>query len=283
MLTVKNVSKQYGKQMVLEDLSINFEDPHGVYGILGRNGVGKTTLMRIIFNMIPTYQGDVYYKNQSIKEFPEALSEIVYVGGEIYDNNSLFQGNIKKLIEVYNRMYETFDILYAEHLFAQFNISLKSSFSKLSTGNKTLVQNIIGLASHCPITLFDEPTNGLDSVNRQKFFQLMMEDYAENPRMILISTHLIQEVENYLTHVIILKNASVLVDQSLETFQSQLYKVDNYQPEDKNIIYQQQLGNKISYFLYDQLSKEERLAMESVGANIHRYDLQTAFNYLVGE
>lgn len=283
MLSVKNLSKKYGKQTVLENLTINFEDASGVYGILGRNGVGKTTLMQIIFNMIPTYEGEVYYQNQLTEENPDTLENMVYVGGQIDNNNSLFQGKISKLIDAYDQMYETFDSLYAEHLFANFNISLKSRYSKLSTGNKTLVYNILGLASRCSITIFDEPTNGLDSVNRNKFFQLMMEDYAETPRMILISTHLIQEVENYLTHVIILKSANVIVDQPLEVFQSKLYKIENYQPNNKRILYQETLGPKQTYYLYDHLTKEEKISMASAGAQIEYYDLQSAFNYLVEE
>ncbi len=283
MLSVKNLSKKYGKQTVLENLTINFEDASGVYGILGRNGVGKTTLMQIIFNMIPTYEGEVYYQNQLTEENPDTLENMVYVGGQIDNNNSLFQGKISKLIDAYDQMYETFDSLYAEYLFANFNISLKSRYSKLSTGNKTLVYNILGLASRCSITIFDEPTNGLDSVNRNKFFQLMMEDYAETPRMILISTHLIQEVENYLTHVIILKSANVIVDQPLEVFQSKLYKIENYQPNNKRILYQETLGPKQTYYLYDHLTKEEKISMASAGAQIEYYDLQSAFNYLVEE
>ena len=192
MLKLKNVTKKYGKQLVLDQININFDNPEGVYGVLGRNGVGKTTLMKIIFNMITNYQGEIEVNGVPAKNNDDILSQIVYVGGEINEYNGFFQGEIKNILKTYNMMYDYFDREYAESMLDSFDIKLKTKFSKLSTGNKTLVQNTLGLATRAPITILDEPTNGLDSVNRQNFFHFMMEDYAEHPRLFMLSTHLIQ-------------------------------------------------------------------------------------------
>lgn len=281
MLRLENVTKEYGKNLILEKINIVFDNPSGVYGILGRNGVGKTTLMQMIFNMVPNYDGHIYYQDQVIRDNQSLLENMVYVGGSIYENNGLFLGRISKLFKAYALVYPSFDLKFAENLCHQFNIPLKTKFRKLSTGNKTMIQNIIGLATRVPITILDEPTNGLDSVNRKKFFELLMEDYAEYPRMILISTHLIQEVENYLTHVVILKDTSVLIDEMIEDVQQKMIAIEDIRPNDKKILHTRKLGSKEIYYLFDTLTDEEKAAIVEAGGIISHYDLQTAFNYLV--
>ena len=184
MLKLKNVTKEYGENLVLDRINLNFDNPTGVYGILGRNGVGKTTLMKIIFNMITSYKGDIEMNGENTKNNDGVLKQIVYAGGEVNKHNTLFQGKIKNLLKAYSLMYDSFDREYAEMMLESYGIKLKDKFSKLSTRNNTLVQNTMGLATRAPITILDEPTNGLDSVNRQNFFNFMMEDYAEYPRLL---------------------------------------------------------------------------------------------------
>lgn len=281
MIKLKNVTKNYGKHLVLDEIDLEFNNTEGVYGVLGRNGVGKTTLMKMIFNMITTYEGEIEMNGEAIKNNEEALKRIVYVGGEVNKYNGLFQGKIKDLLKAYATMYESFDREYAKMMLESFDIKVKDKFSKLSTGNKTLVQNTIGLATRAPITILDEPTNGLDSVNRQNFFRFMMEDYTEHPRLFMLSTHLIQEVENYLTDVIILKNTKVLVDDTLENIQSKSYVIKNYRLTNKEIIRETALGSSVEQVVFDELSEEEINQIKMNGGEVQPLDLQSLFNALV--
>ncbi|QII81679.1 ATP-binding cassette domain-containing protein [Jeotgalibaca arthritidis] len=281
MLKLKNITKKYGNHVVLNDITINFDNPEGVYGVLGRNGVGKTTLMKIIFNMITNYDGEVEVNGQPAKNNDDVLQHIVYVGGEVNKYNGLFQGKIKDLLKAYSRMYDAFDREYAESMFESFDIKLKNKFMELSTGNKTLVQNTLGLATRAPITILDEPTNGLDSVNRQNFFRYLMEDYAEHPRLFMLSTHLIQEVENYLTNVVILKNAEVLIDDTLENIQLKAHTVKNARVENKQVIKETTLGSSIEQVIYDDLSDEDIAQIKANGGELEPLDLQSLFNALV--
>lgn len=281
MIKLKNVTKKYGRHLVLDNIDLEFDNTVGVYGVLGRNGVGKTTLMKMIFNMIPTYEGEIEMNGEAIKNNEEALKRIVYVGGEVNKYNGLFQGKIKDLLKAYATMYESFDREYAKMMLESFDIKVKDKFSKLSTGNKTLVQNTIGLATRAPITILDEPTNGLDSVNRQNFFRFMMEDYTEHPRLFMLSTHLIQEVENYLTDVIILKNTKVLVDDTLENIQSKSYVIKNYRLTNKEIIRETALGSSVEQVVFDELSEEEINQIKMNGGEVQPLDLQSLFNALV--
>ena len=281
MIKLNSVTKKYGKQLVLDGISLDFENPEGVYGVLGRNGVGKTTLMKMIFNMIPNYKGEILVNGENIKNNEELLKQIVYVGGEVNKHNGLFQGKIKDLLKAYNMMYDSFDREYAETMLESFDIKLKNKFTKLSTGNKTLVQNTLGLATRAPITILDEPTNGLDSVNRQNFFRFMMEDYAKNPRLFMLSTHLIQEVENYLTDVVILKKSKVLIDDTLENIQMKSYTVTNYPLKDKNVVSENTFGSKVEQVIYDSLTEEEIEQVKMNGGEVKTLDLQSLFNALV--
>lgn len=279
MLKLKQVSKKYGKQLVLDDINLEFLKSEGVYGLLGRNGVGKTTMMKMIVNQLVTFEGEIEFEGVNLKN--QDINQIIYVGGKPYEGNSLFQGKLMTLLKEYQRMYKSFDLDFALNLLKDFDISTKTTFKKLSTGNKTIVQNIIGLAARTKITILDEPTNGLDSVNRQKFFRAMMKDYEEYPRMFILSTHLIQEVENYLSHVVMLKDAKVLLDESLEVVQSKAYRIKNADVMNKKVIAKESLGGFSSVDIYDDLSFEEQVAIKQQGGIIEHLNLQSLFNDLM--
>lgn len=273
MLKLEHITKTYGQKVVLQTIDLAFKDQTGIYGLLGRNGVGKTTLMKIINDMIATYEGRV---NTSFNS-----AYIVFVTSDVSDNNNLFRGKITNLIRYYESMYPQFDANYAEELLARFNLSPKLKIKKLSTGNKTLVYNILGLATREAVTIFDEPTNGLDSVNRQAFFDILLEDYAKHPRLFILSTHLIQEVENCLTHVIMLKDRLLLLDEAIEDIQARAVRLTNAELPNKRMIHQRQIGSLIENYLFDDLTEEDIREVIGQGGNIDYYDLQTLFNYLV--
>ncbi|MEQ9810861.1 ABC transporter ATP-binding protein [Streptococcus jiangjianxini] len=273
MLSLEKVTKKYGQKVVLQNIDLDFKDQSGVYGLLGRNGVGKTTMMKMINDMIASYDGRISTSFD--------LAHIVFVTSAVADNNTIFQGKITNLMRYYASMYPNFDSDYAKNLLARFNLNPKLKIKKLSTGNKTLVYNILGLATRETITVFDEPTNGLDSVNRQKFLDIMLEDYAQHPRLIVLSTHLIQEVENYLTHVIMLKDTSLMMDDDIEDIQKRAVRISNATLPNKRVIHQRQLGSMTETYLFDTVTEEDIQEVTGQGGKVDYYDLQTLFNYLV--
>ncbi|MGT2833356.1 ABC transporter ATP-binding protein [Streptococcus halotolerans] len=273
MLNLEKVTKKYGRKVVLQNIDLDFKDQSGVYGLLGRNGVGKTTMMKIINDMIASYDGRISTSFD--------LAHIVFVTSAVADNNTIFQGKITNLLRYYASMYPKFDSDYATDLLAQFKLNPKLKIKKLSTGNKTLVYNILGLATRETVTVFDEPTNGLDSVNRQKFFDIMLEDYAQYPRLIILSTHLIQEVENYLSHVIMLKDTSLIMDDDIEDIQKRAVRISNASLPNKRVIHQRQLGSMTENYLFDTVTEEDIQEVTGQGGKVDYYDLQTLFNYLV--
>lgn len=255
MLKLEEITKKYGRKVVLQQINLEFKDQAGVYGLLGRNGVGKTTMMKLINDMIASYDGRVSTSFD--------LAHIVFVTSDVSDYNSVFQGKITKLIRYYENMYPKFDAHYAEELLARFNLDPKLKIKKLSTGNKTLVYNILGLATRETVTV------------------AMLEDYAQHPRLIILSTHLIQEVENYLTHVIMLKETALLVDANIEDVQARAVRLTNADLPNKYILHQRQLGSTTETYLFDTITEEDIREVTGQGGQVGYYDLQTLFNYLV--
>ena len=113
--------------------------------------------------------------------------------------------------------FENWDAEFAEQLIDEFRLPLNRRIKKLSRGQLSAVGVIVGLASRAPLTFFDEPYLGLDAVARQIFYDRLLEDYAEHPRTVVLSTHLIDEVANLLEHVIVIDQGRILIDEDAET------------------------------------------------------------------
>lgn len=282
MLKLDNVSKNYGKNQVLSDISLDFADENGIYGLLARNGAGKTTLMMMIANQISDYSGNILLNQNKVKENDEALNHILLFGTPIPDDNILFDGKLANTIQLYQEAVETFDGSLMQELMHSFDLDPKTKYGKLSSGNKTLFTNSLALASRTAVTLLDEPTNGLDSINRQLFFRKMMEDYSAHPRMFIVSTHLIAEVENYLTHAIMIGNQNVVLSEPIENIQEKAFRVTNFDIRAKNIVATENIAGITVTDIYDNVSTNERREIEIAGGKVDSLNLQDLFNGLLG-
>lgn len=123
---------------------------------------------------------------------------------------------VKEIFNLCNMFYKNWDQKFAEELARKFQLNLKEKYHKLSHGMQTVVGIIQGLASRAPITIFDEPTTGLDAAHRELFYSLLLEDYGEHPRTIILSTHLVEEVTHVIEDVIIIKEGALVVQSSVE-------------------------------------------------------------------
>lgn len=246
--------------------------------------MGKTTLLKLISNQLEANEGEIRYQGQNVVENAGVQEKIFCATAFSYKDNFLLNGKLSRVIDVMSCLYPTFDKAYAKHLFEAFGLDLMDKYPKLSAGNKTLVVNILGLASYCPVTLFDEPTNGLDSINREKFFQEVMANYSTSPRLLVISTHLISEVQNYLTDVIMLKDKQILLNEPLEVIQQKSYRLIGGAPLlGERVVRTEQLGNQLTQVVFDELSEGEKSSIEAAGVTIESVDLQILFNSLMEE
>lgn len=284
MITLDKVTKQYGKQTVLKNITLQFEE-NKIYGLLGRNGVGKSTLLKMISAQIFQTSGEILVDEKDPFKNPDAREKICFV------KESGFGAplKVKKIFEYAKDMYPNWDEGFKERLLAHFKVPVNKQYDKLSRGNKTMVGLIVGLASRAEYTFFDEPSLGLDAFNRYEFYDYLLEDFQKYPRTIVISTHLIDEVKNVFEEIIILKDQSVLKNGNVQellgeyfTVQGNAGAIDEYVNRYKVMEVETFGTSKIVHFKGN-LTPEDHRTMVQKGIQVQEIPLQKLFVLLTGE
>ena len=236
-LSCHNLTRKFGDTTALNGVNLCLDEPK-IYGLLGRNGAGKTTLLRLITNYIQPTDGSITLDEQNVWENEKAQHQIFLVTETSY----FAEMNAHKLIQLMSEIYPSFDKQQCLDYAKRFELDLNKKYTALSTGYKSVLRAVLSLSVHTPFLFLDEPTLGMDAFHRELFYKLLIESYSESPSCILLSTHLISEVEGLLENVIILDHGKVLIDESSEQLLAQGYcvsgrisEVDDY-CSGKNVI-----------------------------------------------
>jgi ABC-2 type transport system ATP-binding protein len=201
------LGRRYRDQVALDNISLAVQ-PGTVTGLLGRNGVGKTTLMRIITGQEFPTTGDIRVFGENPAENNEVLRRMIFVREE----QNYPDLRVEAAIRVASWFYPNWNDQLATRLLADFGIPQRRRIKKLSRGMRSAVGIVIGLAARAELTLFDEPYAGLDPVARQVFYDRLLGEIAEYPRTVLLSTHLVDEVADLLEHIVMLDQGRVVLD-----------------------------------------------------------------------
>lgn len=219
-LSCHNLTRKFGDTTALNGVNLCLDEPK-IYGLLGRNGAGKTTLLRLITNYIQPTEGTITLDEQNVWENEKAQHQIFLVTETSY----FAEMNAHKLIQLMSEIYPSFDKQQFLSYAKRFELDLNKKYTALSTGYKSVLRAVLSLSVHTPFLFLDEPTLGMDAFHRELFYKLLIESYSESPSCILLSTHLISEVEGLLENVIILDHGKVLIDESSEQLLAQGYCV----------------------------------------------------------
>ena len=207
-LEFKHVTKNFGNLKALDDINLVLEDKK-IYGILGRNGAGKTTLMRCLAGWILPDEGEILLDGKKIYGSDELLSKIFFMSeAQTWPKDMNFIEIAKVCKDFYQ---DSFNYDIALDYASKFSLNTNKKLSKLSTGYISIYKICLTLAMDTEIVMYDEPILGLDANHRQLFYSLLVESYSRKMKMILISTHLIEEVSSLFEEVIIIKESKVLV------------------------------------------------------------------------
>lgn len=277
-LKISHLSKKFGRRVILDDVSFTLE-PAKIYGLLGRNGAGKSTLLNLISNRIFPTSGSIKLGDQEVNT-DQTLDKIFLIGE---DNLYYKQVKINQMFDLADGAYGNFDYQNAEQMLKQFELDGNQKFAKLSTGQKTAAKISLALNVDADYIFLDEPVLGLDANHREIFYQELIKSYQKRPRTIVLSTHLIDEIQQLVEHVILIDRHRVLEDADVQDLLDQAYDisgpaklVDQY-TEGLNVLSTTDLGNIRTAHVFDQLP-EDRILPDQV--QIGHYDLQHLFIYL---
>ncbi len=286
IIECKDLSKSYGKVKAVNNISLTLEKDK-IYGLLGRNGAGKTTLLRMLNNELIRSEGEIKYNGVEIFENSSALENICLVKDR---SNFDEDKKIKDIFTLAAISYKFWDEDFKNKLIKKFNVNVKKSFKKLSRGGQSIVGVIIGLASRAPVTIFDEPVLGLDAAVREEFYSVLLKDYEENPRTIIISTHLIEESSNIFEEIIMINSGEVIIKESIsELMEKARLMVGNRENilsilgSRIRIIHEDKIGGASIIAIFDTLSEEQYEKLKENHIEVSQLPLQKLFVYLTAE
>lgn len=278
-IQIKDLSIVFKDKEVLKNISLEIE-PNKIYGLLGKNGVGKTTLINSIAGGIYKSKGYIKIENTDIYEDPTILEKICIVREqEIFSPDT----KVKEIFKFYHIFFPNYDKKLEKKLIEFFELPINKTYKTYSRGMKTLIMNIVGLCSKAPIVIYDEPTIGLDAVNRTHFYEILLEEYNKQPQTIILSTHLIEEVDKLLEKVIILDKGEVLVDSDVEDLKTKACYITGKSDDLDGLEVlegkkpKQSFGKVKVYIHYGEISERDLMYMEDHDIECSPIELQKLF------
>ena len=222
LVEIKNLEHRYGNHTVLAGLNLTLEEGE-IIGLLGPNGVGKTTLMKILCGLIQNYDGSVLVDGQPIGVHSKSV--ISYLPERTYFRKS---ENVKSAIGMFRDFYKDFDEKKAMEMAMDLKLDSKQKIGTMSKGMQEKLQLVFVMSRKAKLFVLDEPMGGVDPTTRDYILTTILNQYTENSS-ILLSTHLISDIEPILDDVIFLKDGEITLTSSVEDIRNTYGKsVDAY-------------------------------------------------------
>jgi ABC-2 type transport system ATP-binding protein len=285
LIKISNLTKKYDKSTVLNSVSLTIEE-NKIYGLLGRNGAGKTTLLNLITNRIFPSEGSITIDDESVMESDIPIGKIYFMTEQDLYPPTL---KVKELFKWTSEFYESFNMEYALNLCKKFRLDTNKKFKELSTGYSSICKIIITLSSGAEILIFDEPVLGLDANHRDLFYKELVANYIDEPKTIILSTHIIEEVSEILEKVIIIKEGKLLSDKEVENLLSEAYIVSGAEDiidqyiKNKNCINIDTIAGFKAATIIGRLTYEDKKIIEQTNIEVSKVELQKLFIHLTGE
>ena len=214
LIEIKNISKKYGKKQALDNVNITIETGK-IYGLLGPNGSGKTTLIKIINDLLTATSGEILIKGKN--PGIESKKIISYLPERTYLNMNF---KVKEILDYFEDFYENFDRKKAQDLLKKLNINEEDKLKTMSKGTKEKVQLILVMSRKADLYILDEPIGGVDPASRDYILETILNNFDEKSSMI-ISTHLIQDIERVLDNVIFINNGRITLNDSADNIRNE--------------------------------------------------------------
>lgn len=275
-LVVKQLEKKYGKTQAVKAVSFVLQ-PETIYGLLGRNGAGKSTVLNMISHRIEKNAGEITLDDLDLWTTPSAMEQVYLSSTEDWLPLEYKMG---KLLKIYQQVYPDFDMEFAEELVKVFGLDPKKKVLSLSTGYKSIAKLILALCVPVNYVLLDEPVLGLDANHRQLFNKKLLEAYARRPRTFVIATHLIEEVAYLLEEVIVIRDGVSIQQASVEQILQEASLVTGAREvveafiADKQVLHEEVLGNQVQAVVMGRFQTEIPATIEVSRLNLQDYFIQ---------
>ena len=287
MIKIENVSKSFDGHKVLDNVSIYIK-PGTIYGIIGENGVGKSTLIQCLAGIYKQDEGLIEIDGEPIYENNETKLSIGYVA----DRNQFFKGyRIEQMIDFFKITYPSFSEERFKKYNETFKLNPKSKVKNLSKGMQMRLSLMLNMAIMPKVLILDEPTSGLDALAKKQVLDFIIEQVDETGMTVVISSHHLSELERICDEITMLSKGKVVYQSSVETLKNKVRKLqvvfNNEAPTDlkkwEGILSVDHIGsvyyivtNEYSEALEDKLKKAGAFLVEAIGLNLEEVFVYTA-------
>ena len=213
LLEIKNLSKSYGKKKVLKDINLTIPRDR-IIGLLGKNGTGKSTLIKLINDLLTPTSGEILINGEKVGV--ESKKIISYLPERTYLDKSMTVDNV---IEYFSDFYDNFDARKARKLLKDLDLDTSLKLSKMSKGMQEKVQLVLVMSRKADLYILDEPLGGVDPATRDYILDTILTNFDEGASVI-ISTHLIADVERILDEVIFIDKGKIVLQSDADELRS---------------------------------------------------------------
>ncbi|HOA19824.1 MAG TPA: ABC transporter ATP-binding protein [Sedimentibacter sp.] len=220
MLTINNLSKKFGDFQVLKNININ-ADKGSIYGLVGSNGCGKTTILKHIMKVYKQDDGSITFNGEEVVEGSDIIKDFYFVQDTLYFP---YQYTLNKLFHYEKLMYNMSEEKF-EYLLKYFNIDKNKVLNKMSKGQKKQAAFVLSIAAQPRLLLLDEIVDGLDAVIKRKFWDVLIKEIIDNNMTVVISSHDLKELDNICDRVGIMHEGRILREENLEKMKEDIKRV----------------------------------------------------------
>lgn len=287
-IDVHRLRVDYRRATALSEVTFTLDGPK-IYGLLGRNGSGKTSLLSVLAGFRRTTGGEVRLDGEPVYENPRAAGRICLIrgSGDAPDSDWHWPWDrVAHALEHAALLRPSWDAGYAAELLDRFELAPKQRLAELSRGRRAAVGAVLGLASRAPVTAFDETSLGMDAPTRQMFYDAILADFMAHPRAFVLSSHLIEEVSPLVEEVLMLDRGGLLLHEEAEALRSSGVSVTGpAEAVDRfaaggTVLGEQSLGATKAVTLYGSLSEEQRRQAAEAGLELGPVGMQELFVHL---
>jgi ABC-2 type transport system ATP-binding protein len=209
ILKVENVSKSFDNKKIINDVSFSVESGK-IVGLLGKNGSGKTTILKMINDLLTIDSGSITIAGVKVSEKSKAL--VSFLPERTYLNGNQ---TVKQVFDFFEDFYADFDRKRAEELLKDLDLDIDASLLKMSKGMKEKVQLVLVMSRRAKLYILDEPLGGVDPSTRDYIMKTILKNFSEDSAMI-ITTHLVSDVEKILDEVIFIDKGKTILSGSAD-------------------------------------------------------------------